>query len=134
MKKNFYLMLVAMFVSCMAALGQNPNGNTNNGNGNQAETAFVEGHLSKMKADITLTADQEKEITKLLEKFYKDREQANKKAEKNQKLNDKKISYDTYIAALYTILTEEQQATLKTKAEERIEAGIQLIKELSDNK
>ena len=136
MKKNLYLMLAAMLVSCTVALGQNPNSNTNNGNGNgnQRETVFVDGQLEKMKADISLTADQEKEVGKLLGKFYKDREQAEKKAEKNQKLNEKKLSYETYITALYAILTEEQQATLKVKAEERIQAGIQIIKELSSSK
>jgi len=119
MKKNFYLLLVAMFVSCMAALGQNPNGNSNNGNGNKAEDTFVQAHIDLLKIDITITADQEKEITKLLGKFYKDREQAAKKADKNQEINDKKLSYETYITALYAILTDEQKSTLEAKAEER---------------
>ena len=128
MKKNLYLMLAAMLVSCTVALGQNPNSNTNNGNGNNGngnngqksvEETFVQLHIDLLKMDITLTADQEKEVGKLLGKFYKDREQAEKKAEKNQKLNEKKLSYETYITALYTILTEEQKATLEIKAEER---------------
>jgi len=123
MKKNLYLMLVAMLVSCMAVLGQNPNSNTNNGNTgngqNKPEDAFVQAHIDILKMDITITADQEKEIAKLLGKFYKDREQAEKKAEKKQKINDKKLSYETYIIALYAILTDEQKETLELKAEER---------------
>jgi len=119
MKKNLYLLLVAMFVSCMAAWGQNPNGNSNNGNGQKSEDNFVQLHVDMLKKDITLTADQEKDVTKLLGKFYKDREQAAKKADKNQEINEKKLSYATYITALYAILTEEQKATLEAKAEER---------------
>ncbi|MCL2649394.1 MAG: hypothetical protein FWD60_00020 [Candidatus Azobacteroides sp.] len=124
MKKKFYLMLAAMLVSCMVALGQNPNSNTNNGNGNgneqsKVEDIFVQAHIDILKMDITLTADQEKEVRKLLGKYYKDREQAAKKADKNQEFNDKKLSHETYIIALYSILTEEQKATIEIKSEER---------------
>jgi len=124
MKKNLYLLLVAVFVSCMAALGQNPNSNTNNGNigngQNKPEDAFVQAHIDILKMDITITADQEKEIAKLLGKYYKDREQAAKKADKDEEFKDKKLSYATYMAALYSILTEEQKATLEIKKQERI--------------
>ena len=123
MKKNLYLLLAVLFISCMAALGQNPNSNTNNGNTgngqNKPEDAFVQAHIDLLKMDITITADQEKEIAKLLGKYYKDREQAAKKAEKKQEINEKKLSYETYIVALYAILTDEQKATLELKAEER---------------
>jgi len=122
MKKNFYLMLAVLLLSCMAATGQNPNSNTNNGNGNgqnKTEDVFVQAHIDMLKMDITIAADQEKEIAKLLGKYYKDRELAAKKTDKNQEINDKKLSYETYIVALYAILTEEQKATLEQKAEER---------------
>jgi Spy/CpxP family protein refolding chaperone len=129
-RKTLFAIALAL-VSCAVAFSQN----SNNGNayGNQKETAFVESHLDKMKQDITLAAEQEKEIKKLLGKLYKDRVQAEMKAEKNQKLKGKKLSYETYAAARDLILTEEQRTQLQQKAEERKEAGLRLIKSLSNN-
>jgi len=132
MKKPFFAIAIAL-VSCAVAFSQNSNNGNNNGNGNQKETAFVESHLNKMKQDITLTAEQEKEIKKLLGKLYKDRVQAEMKAAKNQKLNDKKLSYETYAVARDLILTVEQRLQLQQKAEERKMAGLLLIKQLSNN-
>ena len=134
--KTFTLLLVYIFCGSFMLFSQNNNNPNENksDNNNKRETTFVEGHLNKLKTDVELTNEQEKEIIKLLEQFYKDRTQAEaKKAERKQMLNDKKSSYETYITALYSILTTEQCIQHVRKAEERIQAGRQIIRELSTN-
>ena len=91
-------------------------------NGNVLKTdmaAFVQAHIDKLKADIELTAEQEKEIGRLLEQYYKDRKQSAKKADEREQVKSKKLDYEAYLAALNRILTEEQLVESERKAEER---------------
>jgi hypothetical protein len=111
-----YLLIIFAYAGTAFVFSQN---NTGNNGKSDKENSFVEAHIDKLKRDITLTAEQETEIRKLLGKLYNGREKAQKKADKHQKLNDKKNGYETYITALESILTKEQCAVLDRKAEER---------------
>ncbi|MDR0542230.1 MAG: hypothetical protein LBH19_08440, partial [Dysgonamonadaceae bacterium] len=65
MKQKFYMLFAAILVSCMAALGQTPNSNGSRNMQKAGEEAFIQLHIDKLKADITLTINQETEIREL---------------------------------------------------------------------
>jgi Spy/CpxP family protein refolding chaperone len=130
-KPIFTLAVVLIF--CAAAFSQASSGKTDKEL--QRETVFVEGHLNKMKADIQLTAEQEGEIRKLLKKLYHDREKISKQEAKGnkEKIGEKRAVHEVYSRQLNDILTSEQQLQLSQKAEERRDAGLQAIHNLSDS-
>ena len=135
--KTFTLLLAFILCGSFTLLAQNnnnPNAGSNNNN-NKRETTFVQGHLSRLKAEVQLTADQEKEISKILKTLFQERDKIQKQASKSnkEKIKEKKPVQEVYMSQLNAILTEEQQEQLQQKAEERIEAGIQLIKSMSNN-
>jgi hypothetical protein len=123
MKRSIYGLLVAVFVSCTIASGQNSDSNTNNRNGEDSkkvkENTLVQLHIDRLKADVELTAEQEKEIRRLLEKLYKDREKSAEKADQREQIKSKKQDYEAYLVALNRILTEEQRAVSAKKSEDR---------------
>jgi hypothetical protein len=118
-KKLFiHLLFAFLFCGSMSVFAQS-NGDLNRNTGNAADTAFVNGLLSKLKADIIITVEQEQEISILLAKLYNDRKLSAMKAENAQKLNSKKLDYKNFVDACNAILTEEQRDELMLKAEER---------------
>jgi hypothetical protein len=118
MKRNaIYLLIIFTYAGTAFVFSQNSNGN--NGKSDK-ENSFVEAHIDKLKRDITLTAEQETEIRKLLGKLYKGREKAQKKDNPNkEKIAEKQTAQFTYKTELDNILTDKQKNILFEKAEQR---------------
>lgn len=78
-------------------------------------------HLEKMKQEIHLTETQETEIRQLLENFYQKRQNAQKKNNKTDNIEEKKRVNTEFKSALEKILTQEQQDTLVHNATVRVD-------------
>ena len=133
-KTTAFALLLAVFI-CGSLTLQAQEKEGDGANDRKRETVFVEGHLNRLKADVELTAEQESEIKELLTALLRDRDSIHKQTGKNskEKIREKKLIHDVFDQRLYAILTEEQQLQLQQKAKERIEAGLETIKNLSKN-
>ena len=132
MKKILILLLLPLLAMKISAQTSDNAGDTK---AQKVEDTFVEGLLNRLNEDVQLTKKQEEEVRQLLQTFYRDRDKAQKEADKShkEKISKKKKIQDDYLQQLFLILTEEQQLQLQQKFFERMKAGLEMIKNLSDN-
>lgn len=133
MKTTKIYLLLAFVISSIWAFSQDSNGDSEK---TPRNINFTELQIAKMKQDITLDLEQELNIRNLLDSFFVSRERIKDQTEKSikEKIKELKIVYDLYKWKLNAVYTMEQLLQLKQKAEIRVDAGIHIIKELSENK
>ena len=122
MKKQLYLMLTALLFSCMAALGQNSNSNTNNGNEQKnhedsiarkkivEEMATVETETMSELIEPALTPDQKKKIMKINLDFFDKKTEAKDRHAPDEEF---RLMYQNREDSLKLVLKPEQLSRWK---------------------